>query len=142
MRAPRRPFPSFTLAMTDDMDSTSIVPLERPSQVFRYQPYQPTHRPACRVTDCDDSLRTGSRRLNEPSLREASLDTIRFAPNCDLQQDAESAVVHLHRAIHTTGNGRQGHSGTRLRRISMTTLVIDLALAVRRKIANFHAARA
>ncbi|KZP10098.1 hypothetical protein FIBSPDRAFT_872950 [Athelia psychrophila] len=120
--------------MSEPLDSTcSRVPLERPSQVFQHPPYPKS----CRVLDLDDpAMRTIDERFNEPMVNRTS--TIRFAPTstCDIKQDADIAVIHLHDAIHhTAGKDRQ-------KRLSMTTLVIDLALAVRRKMSNFHPSRA
>ncbi|KZP29002.1 hypothetical protein FIBSPDRAFT_852270, partial [Athelia psychrophila] len=74
-------------------------------------------------------------RFDEPMLNQTP--TVPCAPT----QDADSsAVIHLHDAIHpTAGKDRQG--GSRARRLSMTMLVIDLALAVKRKMSNFHSPR-
>ncbi|KZP28989.1 hypothetical protein FIBSPDRAFT_1039326 [Athelia psychrophila] len=136
MKAPRCPFPSFSLVMSEPLDSAcSRVPSERPSQVFRYQPYPKSRR----VLDLDDlAMRTIDERFDEPLLNQTS--TIGSARNCGVKQNADSAVIHLHDAIHhTAGKDRRG--GSRARRLSMTTLVIDLALAVKRKM-SFHSSRA
>jgi len=138
MKAFRRPLPSFTLAMSDSLDSSPLrISSERPSQVFRYQPYPP-NRP-CRAVDLAESAkRTIDDRFDEPSSNRAS--TVYFAPTCNVMQDSDSAVMHLHDAIHpTAGNDRRG---SKARRLSVTTLVIDLALAVRRKLSTFRASRA
>ncbi|KZP28992.1 hypothetical protein FIBSPDRAFT_927366 [Athelia psychrophila] len=137
MKAPRCPFPSFSLVMSEPLDSTcSRVPSERPSQVFRYQPYPKSRR----VLDLNDlAMRTIDERFDEPLLNQTS--TIGSARNCGVKQDADSAVIHIHDAIHhTAGKDRQG--GSMARRLSMTTLVIDLALAVKRKMSNLHPSRA
>ncbi|KZP24591.1 hypothetical protein FIBSPDRAFT_1042053 [Athelia psychrophila] len=138
MKAPRRPFPSFSFAMSGPLDSTcSRVPLEQPSQVFRHPP----HPKSCRLADLGDpAMRTVDERFSEPTLNQTS--HVSIAPTCDIKQDADSsAVIHLHDAIHhTAGNDRRSGSGAR--RLSMTTLVIDLALAVKRKLSNLHSSRA
>ncbi|KZP28834.1 hypothetical protein FIBSPDRAFT_1039204 [Athelia psychrophila] len=139
MKAPRRPFPSFSLAMSETLDSAgSHVPSERSSQVFRYQPYPRSRR----VIDLDGrAMRTIDERFNEPTLNRTS--TVRVPPICDNKQDADSAVthlIHLHDAVHMAGKYRQG--GSRARRLSMTTLVIDLALAVKRKMSKSHPSKA
>jgi len=72
-------------------------------------------------------MRTIDERFKEPV-------TVNLAPIHDLQQGTDSAVINLHDAIHTTAKCRQGD--TRAMRLSMTTLVIDLALAVKRKISH------
>ncbi|KZP02092.1 hypothetical protein FIBSPDRAFT_1056096 [Athelia psychrophila] len=136
MKAPRRPFPSFSLAMSETLDSAgSHVPLERSSQVFRYQPYPRSRR----VIDLDGrAMRTIDERFNEPTLNRTS--TVRVPPICDNKQDADSAVIHLHDAVHMAGKDRQG--GSRARRLSMTTLIIDLALAVKHKMSKSHPSKA
>ncbi|KZP28819.1 hypothetical protein FIBSPDRAFT_852065 [Athelia psychrophila] len=120
--------------MSENMDSAgSLVPSERSSQVFRYQPYPRSRR----VLD-GRAMRTIDERFNEPTLNRTF--TVRFAPVCENKQDADSVVIHLHDAVHMAGKDHQG--GSRARRLSMTTLVIDLALAVKRKMSKSHPSKA
>jgi len=143
MKAPRRPFPTFTLAMSQDMDFTFVIPLERPSQVFRYQPYPPVHQHTCASDDEDLVKRTVNRGVREPTFREPSLGSIRFASTPESQEDEDNSVIRLRRAIHSAPHGNENHNeaSARMRRISMTTLVIDLALAIKHKMARLHATK-
>ncbi|KZP28986.1 hypothetical protein FIBSPDRAFT_947379 [Athelia psychrophila] len=122
--------------MSGPPDSTSSrVSSERPSLVLRHPLPQ-----SCRLVDLrDPAMRTMDERFDEPTLNRTP--TVPFAPTGDIKQDADSsAVIHLHDAIHPTA-GKDRRGGSRARRLSMTTLVIDLALAVKRKM-SFHSSRA
>ncbi|KAI0374908.1 hypothetical protein BV20DRAFT_400886 [Pilatotrama ljubarskyi] len=115
MRKPDPPFPSFTLMMNQYSNDSLRLPSYRESLVIRYHPY------ARKQTKTADRLmQKVDYRYEEPAPVPNEEDTSTLSPDT-----VEGIALNLDRAM-----SRDGTVEVKRRR-SLTSLIIDLALAVR-----------
>ncbi|KAG1850571.1 hypothetical protein DFJ58DRAFT_431856 [Suillus subalutaceus] len=122
------PFPSFSLVMSQSSTSNMRLPSYRTSYLLRFHPY-PRVKPSQReslMNTVDDRLSNQYDVVDEDnSARPVILD---FS---DVHEEQHPNVENLQEAVEVAEAGVK----PRVRRLSLTTLIIDLALLVARKLA-------
>ncbi|KAI0780917.1 hypothetical protein BD413DRAFT_15379 [Trametes elegans] len=132
MRGLDPPFPSFTLVMTQPYDSMRL-PTYRESHVLRYHPYPRKH-----PKTSETLLRRVDHRYDEdcaPRPPPEVADELALTP---LQDTREEAALSLDRAMDREDG--EGMAAVKRRR-SLTSLILDLALAVREGYRNSRAGK-
>ncbi|KAF9818660.1 hypothetical protein IEO21_02640 [Rhodonia placenta] len=125
MRAPEPPYPSFALVMCAALNDTARLPAYREARRRRHHPYT---RPPRRQTPDYLMDTIDYRDVDERDVVGLMLDSL---PNAPAASDSaaigiQDDVMHLDEALHgikADGEGRR----------KLSTLIIDLALAVRRR---------
>ncbi|KAG2044546.1 hypothetical protein BDR03DRAFT_1004843 [Suillus americanus] len=122
------PFPSFSLVMSQSSTSNMRLPSYRTSYLLRFHPY-PRVKPSQRenlMNTVDDRLSNQYDVVDEDnSARPVILD---FS---DIHEEQHPNVENLQEAVEVAEAGIK----PRVRRLSLTTLIIDLAVLVARKLA-------
>jgi len=119
MKAPKRPYPSFTFVLTQQSRLMGLPTHE-------VSPIRPNKRiKTCRMLDLEDPLMrpVGGRYDIDGVMPNGRLASIR-------DDEDSSTMINLKDAIYSQGDAGQ----KRLRRLSLSTLVIDLAFTVGRKL--------
>ncbi|KAG1774011.1 hypothetical protein EV702DRAFT_554619 [Suillus placidus] len=122
------PFPSFSLAMSQSSTSNMRLPSYRTSYLLRFHPY-----PRVKLSQRESLMNTVDDRLSnqhdvveeDDNARPVILDL------SDFHEEQHPNVENLPEAVEVAEAGAK----PRLRRLSLTTLVIDLAVLVARKLA-------
>lgn len=122
------PLPSFSLVMSQSSTSNMRLPSYRTSYLLRFHPY-PRVKPSQRenlMNTVDDRLSNQYDIVDEDnSARPVILD---FS---DIHEEQHPNVENLQEAVEVAEAGIK----PRVRRLSLTTLIIDLAVLVARKLA-------
>ncbi|KAI0647068.1 hypothetical protein C8Q79DRAFT_602519 [Trametes meyenii] len=114
MRKPDPPFPSFTLMMAQFNNDSLRLPSYRESLVVRYHPYP---RKPSKSTDLMQTVDCRYEEEPSPSINGGDASSASLDPVDDI-------ALNLDRAM------SEEEAGVKRRR-SLTSLIIDLALAVR-----------
>ncbi|KAG1757083.1 hypothetical protein EDB19DRAFT_1655752, partial [Suillus lakei] len=112
------PFPSFSLVISQYSTSNMRLPSYRTSSLLRFHPY-----PRVKLSQ-REIMQTVDDRLSDQALDLVILD---FP---DLSEEQHLTAVNLQEALKAAETGAQPH----VRRLSFTTLIIDLAILVARKL--------
>ncbi|KAI0670366.1 hypothetical protein C8Q78DRAFT_120093 [Trametes maxima] len=114
MRKPDPPFPSFTLMMAQYNNDSLRLPSYRESLVVRYHPYP---RKPAKSADLMQTVDCRYEEATAPSTNNVDTSPAR-------QDTVDDIALSLDRAMGKEDSGVK-------RRNSLTSLIIDLALAVR-----------
>ncbi|KAG2350919.1 hypothetical protein BDR05DRAFT_955060 [Suillus weaverae] len=122
------PFPSFSLAMSQSSTSNMRLPSYRTSYLLRFHPY-----PRVKLSQRESLMNTVDDRLSnqhdiveeDDSVRPVILDL------SDFHEEQHLNIENLPEVVEVAEAGAK----PRLRRLSLTTLIIDLAVLVARKLA-------
>ncbi|KAL7283402.1 hypothetical protein ACG7TL_002832 [Trametes sanguinea] len=131
MRKPDPPFPSFTLAMTQ-WDDSMRLPSYRESLVVRYHPYaRKEPKPAERYMQTVDYRYDGETATVAQNPENPGVAAMpRHASGAIYTTNATDAIDEVASNLDRALN-REAEDGVELkRRRSLTSLIIDLALAV------------
>lgn len=126
MRAPEPPYPSFALVMCAALNDTARLPTYKEAHRRRHHPYT---RPPRRQTPDYLMDTIDYRDVDERDAVGLMLDSLPNAPGAasdSAMMSTQDDTMHLDEALHGVKADRQGR-----RRLS--TLIIDLALAVCRR---------
>ncbi|KAG2050649.1 hypothetical protein BDR06DRAFT_638608 [Suillus hirtellus] len=125
------PFPSFSLVMNQSSTSNMRLPSYRTSHLLRFHPY-----PRVKLSQRESLMNTVDDRLSnwydvveeDDNARPAILDLF------DLHEEQHLNVENLQEVIEVA-EVAHADAKPRIRRLSLTTLIIDLAVLVVRKLA-------
>ncbi|KAG2118127.1 uncharacterized protein F5147DRAFT_768263 [Suillus discolor] len=122
------PFPSFSLVMNQSSTSNMRLPSYRTSHLLRFHPY-----PRVKLSQRESLMNTVDDRLSnwydvveeDDNARPVILDL------SNLHEDQHPNVENLQEVVEVA----EADAKPRIRRFSLTTLIIDLAVLVVRKLA-------
>lgn len=125
------PFPSFSLVMNQSSTSNMRLPSYRTSHLLRFHPY-----PRVKLSQRESLMNTVDGRLSnrydvveeDDNARPVILDL------SDLHEEQHPNVENLQEVVEVA-EVAEADAKPRIRRLSLTTLIIDLAVLVVRKLA-------
>ncbi|KAG1757055.1 hypothetical protein EDB19DRAFT_7362 [Suillus lakei] len=121
------PFPSFSLVMSQSSMSNMRLPSYRTSYLLRFHPY-----PRVKLSQRESLMATVDHRLsNQYDVVEDDSAGPVILDFSDLHEEQRPDAENLQEVIEVAEAGAKAH----VRRLSLTTLIIDLAVLVARKLA-------
>lgn len=136
-RYPERPYPSFTLIMSQiNYYPTLRLPNYRTAHRERYHPYPRTKLQTAETIDIMQSFDTQILISDLATVYSSTSNPITSSPNLDNKESEEDCSEDVASSLRNALTSTSTEEGKGWRSLKMTTAVIDLALTVRRRCSN------